>query len=97
MHVMGRIDDYPRLKKYREQLNVESYTPVSEAGAACLRDQFQKAFCLNDSEGVVVNGESFALIDLLIEARVPVAILDRYIDIHDRELQQNATGREDTP
>lgn len=95
MHVMGRFDEYPRLKKYQKRLLVEAYVPVSETEAARLRDRFQKAFCINGSERVAINGESFALIDFLIEARVPIAILDRYIDTHDHELMQDAARAED--
>lgn len=95
MHVMGRFDDYPRLKKYQKRLMAESYTPVCDADAARLRSQFHKIAGINGSEDVAAAGETFALIALLIEARVPAALLDLYLDIHDRELMQNAARSED--
>jgi len=97
MRVMGRLDDYPRLRKYQDQLSMESFDPISDAEADVLRDQFRKAACVNGSEGVAVNGESFALIEILIQARVPISILDRYIDAHDLELERHSAGAEDTP
>ncbi|GBR32888.1 hypothetical protein [Kozakia baliensis] len=92
---MGRFDEYPRLKKYQERLKAESYIPVCDAQAARLRGQYHKIAGINGSEHVAAAGETFALIALLIEARVPVDILDLYLDSHDRELMQDTANAED--
>jgi len=93
---MANLDDYPRLKKYQDQLRTEKYLPVSSVEYDRLRARFHKIVSVNDSESVAVVGETFALIELLIEARVPISILDDYLDRHDRELMKTPAGMEDT-
>jgi len=91
---MANLDDYPRLKKYQDQLRIEKYPPVSSVECDRLRARFHKMASVNGSESIAVLGETFALIELLIEARVPLSLLDEYLDRHDRELMQTPAGTE---
>lgn len=85
---MRDFTQFPRLERYRAQLQTMTYERADAAQVAHARRQFAKVLALLSDIDRDEVSESLQLLTMLIEARAPIDTIDHFL----RQLDQDSSA-----